>query len=185
MDQQTQTYAAAQGMNAARAVPFMSPMSQYGSSILQLTNPQKEIQKMELTFRSQILDKDNNPQQIGPPLMNEEGITSVIGQVQSVVNQITIMSNFDDKDVPLLIDFLGDTLAKDLMMNRIRYEIKTPAARDKIYFSALSGAYVTLKRAVKNGERGFWKGSQQDIRQIIESASPSKGPLSWLGWGKK
>lgn len=185
MDQQTAAYAAAQGMNAAKAVPFMSPMNQYGSSILQLTNPQKEIQKMELTFRSQILDKDGNAIQIGPPLMNEEGISSVVGQVQSVVNQITIMSDFDEKDVPLLIDFLGDTLAKDLMMNRIRYEIKIPAARDKIYFSALSGAYITLKRAVKNGERSFWKGSQQDIRQIIESGSQNKGPLSFLGWGRK
>lgn len=167
------------------SLPFSSPMQQYGSSILQLTNPEGEIYKMELTLRSQILDKDGNPQPIGEPLMNDEGISSVIGQVQAVVNQVTIMSNFQDKDLPLLIDFLGDTLAKDLMMNRLKYRITTPAARDKVYFAALSTAYVTLKRAVNNGERGFWKGSQQDIRQFIDTGSQSKGILGMLGWGGK
>lgn len=170
---------------AVRSLPFTSPMQQYGSSILQLTNPEGEIYKMELTLRSQILDKDGNPKQIGDALMNEEGISSVIGQVQAVVNQVTIMSNFESKDIPLMIDFLGDTMAKDLMMNRLKYNITTPAARDKVYFAALSTAYVTLKRAMNNGERGFWKGSQQDIRQFIDTGQQSKGLFGMLGWGKK
>ena len=57
-----------------RSAAFMSPMQQYGSSILELTNPQNELLKMELTFRAMILDKDGNERQIGKPLMNEEGI---------------------------------------------------------------------------------------------------------------
>lgn len=166
-------------------VPFTNPMSQFGSSILQLTNPQAEIEKMQLTFRSQAKDADGKVIQIGKPLMNEEGITSVIGQVQSILNQVTVMSNFDKPDLPLLIDFMGDTMAKDLMMNRLRYEITTPAARDKIYFAALASTYICLKRALDNGERGFWKGSQQDIRQIIESGGQSKGLFGMLGWGKR
>lgn len=168
-----------------RAAPFLSPMQQYSSSILQLTNPENEIFKMELTLRSQIVDKDGNPHNVGDPLLNEQGISSVIGQVQALLNQVTIMSNFEKKDIPLMIDFLGDTLAKDLMMNRLRYNIRTPAARDKIYFAALSGAYVCMKRALNNGERGFWKGSQQDIRQIIDTSNQkSKGLFGFLGWGK-
>ena len=175
-----------QELNQIKAVPFMSPMQQYGSSILQLTNPDHELLKMELTFRSQILDKDGNIVQIGDPLMNDEGVSSVIGQVQSIVNQVTVMSNFGDKDIALLIDFLADTLAKDLMMNRENYDIDEGAARDKIYFSAVSTTYITLKRALNNGERSFWKGSQQDIRQFIETGSQSKGLFGGLfGWGKK
>ena len=161
-------------------------MQQYGSSILQLTNPENELLKMELTFRSQILDKDSNVIQIGEPLLNDEGVSSVIGQVQSVVNQVAIMSSFDKNDIPKIIDFLGDTLSKDLMMNRVKYNITTAAARDKVYFSAISTTYITLKRAMNNGERSFWKGSQQDIRQFIETGSQSKGLLGGLfGWGKK
>lgn len=169
-----------------RTTAFVSPLNQYSSSILHLTNPSGEIDKMELTFRSQILDEDGNATQIGDPLMNEEGIASVVGQVQSIVSQVTIMSNFKDKDIPLLVDFLGDTMSKDLMMNRQAYEIKSASARDKVYFIALSTAYIALKRALDNGERRFWKGSQQDIRQIIETGSQSKGMLgNMFGWGRK
>jgi hypothetical protein len=170
---------------AVRLAPFASPMQQFGSSILQLTNPESEIIKMELTMRAQVLDKDGNPVSVGDPLLNEAGVTSVIGQVQTVINQVTIMSNFEDKDIPLLVDFLGDTLSRDLMMNRVNYEISTPAARDKIYFAALAGSYICLKRALNNGERGFWKGSQQDIRQFIDSGQQSKGLFGFLGWGNK
>ena len=48
----------AQSQQQARAAAFMSPMQQYGSSILQLTNPDQELLKMELTFRAQILNED-------------------------------------------------------------------------------------------------------------------------------
>jgi len=171
-------------INPAAATSFMSPMQNYASSILQLTNPENEIYKMELTLRSQIVDKEGNPQTVGDPLCNELGVNSVIGQVQVVVNQVTIMSNFESRDIPLLVDFLGDTMAKDLMMNRIRYDIKTPAARDKIYFAALTGSYICLKRALNNGERGFWKGSQTDIRQFIDSGQQGKGLFGMLGWGR-
>ena len=98
-----------QDQQQLRAAPFMSPMQNYASSILQLTNPENEIYKMELTLRSQIVDKEGDTHQIGDPLLNEKGISSVIGQVQTVISQVTIMSNFEKNDIPLLIDFLGDT----------------------------------------------------------------------------
>lgn len=172
-------------MIESEQAPFMSPLNQYGGTIVQLTNPDGELYKMELTLRSQILDKDGNAVQVGEPLLSEEGINSVIGQVQSIINQVTVMSNFEAKDLPLMIDFLGDTLAKDLMLNRDRYRIKNASARDKIYFAVCTGAYIVMKRALNNGERGFWKGSQQDIRQIIDTGNQKKGLFGALGWGNK
>ena len=169
-----------------REVPFQTPMSQFGTSVLQLTNPDKDLLKMEMTFRAQAQDSDGNIVQLGNPLMNDEGISSVIGQVQAIVNQVTVMSNIDEKNIPILIDFIGDTLAKDMMVNRIRYHITNPAARDKIYFSALATSFVCLRRALNNGERSFLKGSQQDIRQYIDSGHKSEGFFSKiLGWGQK
>ena len=168
------------------SAPFMSPLNQYGGTIVQLTNPEGELYKMELTLRSQILDADGNPVQIGQPLLSDEGISSVIGQVQTIINQATVMSNFTDKDIPLLVDYLADTLAQDLMQNRVKYNITNTSARSKIFFAACTGSFIILKRAMNNGERGFWKGSQQDIRQIIETGdSKSKGLFGALGWGKK
>ena len=170
---------------AVRAAPFMSPMQQYGTSIQQLTDPSEELFQIELTFRSQIIDKDGNIKQNGDPLMNEKGIMSVMGQIKSIVHRISFFNSFNDKDIPILIDFLGDTLSKDLMMNAKEYEIKSVSSKDKIYFTALSMTYITIKRALNNGERGFWKGSQQDIRQFIETGNKSGGLFSMFGWGKK
>ena len=112
-----------------RSSPYASPMHQYGSAIMFLTNPENELHRMELTFRSMRVDADGNPISAGTPLMNEHGISSVIGTIQSLVNQVTVMSNLSKNDIPNLIDFIGDTLAKDLMMNKHEYGIKLNSKR--------------------------------------------------------
>jgi len=169
-----------------RTSPYASPMHQYGSSIILLTNPENELYKMELTFRSMKLDKSGNPLPSGEPLMNDYGIASVLGLVQSVVSQVTIMSNLSKSEVPVLMDFLGDTLAKDLMMNRIVYEINSATVRDKIYFVALTTAFVTLKRAFEEGEKRFWRNSIQEITTRVEGQAKGKGFFSALNpWSNK
>jgi hypothetical protein len=83
------------------------------------------------------------------------------------------------------MDFLADTLAKDLMVNRIKYEIKTASARDKIFFTVLSSSFICMKRAYKEGEKRFWKGSQQEITTRHEGPQNNKGVMSKLGsWGR-
>jgi len=164
---------------------YLSPMQSYGSSIVSMTNPEDELFKMELTLRGQILDKDGNVKQAGEPLLNEEGINNVIGTVQTLVNRISVMSNFNKYEVPMLIDFLGDTLAVDLMLNRVRYGIKNVAVRNKIFFTVLSTSFVTLKRGFEEGEKRFWKGSQQEITTTVRNAAQGKGLFrSLFGWKK-
>lgn len=135
-----------------------------------------------------MLDKDGNPKPVGEPLMNETGISSVMGQIQALVSQTTIMSNFDKREeVIILTDFLADTLAKDLMINRVTYGIKSQASRSKIYYISISSAYICLKRAFSEGERRFWKGTEQNIRQIIEQPGQN-GPgffQKLLGFAKR
>jgi len=169
-----------------RSPQYQNPMHQYGSAIITLTDPANELHKMELTFRSAKPDADGNAVIIkgSKPLMNDHGIMSVIGVVQSLVSQVTVMSNLNKTEVPMLMDFLGDTLAKDLMVNRLEYGITSVSARDKIYFTALSTAFVTLKRAFEEGDKRFWKGSVQEIHSKVESSNKSRGMLSRiLPWG--
>lgn len=166
----------------AISTPYNSPMYNFGSSIIMMTNPEDELYKMELTFRSANLNEDGKPITVGVPLMNELGISSVIGIVQSLVNRITIMSNLEKWDIQQVMDFLGDTLARDLMMNRLKYGIKTATARDKIYFTSLSSAFMTMKRALQEGEKRFWKGSQQEITTRVEGQSQRKGLFNMMGW---
>lgn len=165
-----------------RSSPYASPLHTMGSSIILMTNPENELLKLEWTYRNIYVDKDGNEHNLGSPLMNDIGINSVIGTVQSIINRITIMSNLNKHEIPLLIDFLADTLARDLMRNRVKYEIKNESARDRIYFTALSSAFMTMKRAYEEGEKRFWKGSTQEITTRVDSNN-NKGMISKLmGW---
>ena len=164
-----------------KAAPYLSPMNIYGGSIITLTNPQDELHKMELTLRSMSIDSQGNTTDLGEPLMNELGINSVIGMAQTILNRVTIMSDLNKAEIPMLIDFIGDTLAKDLMMNRVRYAIKTASARDKIYFTVLTSTFICMKRAFEGDDKRFWKGSQQDIRtQVVHEGMKPRGILAKL-----
>lgn len=166
-----------------KSTPYSSPMFNFGSSIIMMTNPEDELYKMELTFRSAILNEEGKIVSVGKPLMNELGISSVVGIVQSIVNRVTIMSNLEKFDIQQVMDFLGDTLSRDLMMNRKTYGISTETARDKIYFTTLSTAFMTMKRALQEGEKRFWKGSQQEITTRIEGQQKKSGLLGGImGW---
>lgn len=158
-----------------------SPMNVYGSSIVALTDPDGELIKLEHTLRNTYENEEGNLIYIGDALLNDLGINSVLGIVRSVVNRVTVMSNLD-KEIGLLIDFLGDTLAKDLMQNRKRYHIVDNSARDKIFCVCLNTAYICMRRAYQEGDRRFWKGSQQDIRTTVVDDKEKSGFLSRL-WG--
>ncbi len=101
------------------------------------------------------------------------------------------MSNLNKQEVPILMDFIADTLARDLMVNRKKYNIRNAAARDKIYFIVLSTSFICMKRAFEEGEKRFWKGSQQEITTRIEGAPGSSGGRgkgllgSIFGWARR
>lgn len=164
---------------------YNTPLNQYGGSIVLLTNPENELFKLELTFRSAKQTDDGKIIQIGEPLMNEKGINSIIGIVQSIVSQVTIMSNLNRKEIDALRDFLADTLAKDLMINAKYYEIKSATARDKIFHNAISMSYITMKRAYEEGDKRFWKGSVQEIHQTNDSNRGNGIFSAFNPWGKQ
>ncbi len=170
-----------------RTQPYQSPMYNFGSSIILLTNPESELRKMELTFRSMSTDKDGNPVPIPGvmPMMNEVGISSVVGQVQAIVSQVTIMSSLNKMEIPAIMGLMGDSLAKDLMINSKKYGIEKKQDRDKIYDTALIRAFIAMKRAFDEGlnDKKFWRGSVQEINTKVEQQGNKGGLLSSL-WKK-
>lgn len=168
-----------------RMIPYQSPLQQWGGSILVLTNPENELHKMELTLRNMYEDDAGKLHAVGDPLLNDKGINSVMGMVQTIVNQVTVMSELKEREIPMLIDFLGDTLAKDLMLNRKNYNIQSASARDKIFFTTLTSAFICLKRAYEGSDKRFWKGSQMEITNRMENTQPKGGFLqNIMGWKK-
>ncbi len=155
--------------------PYQSPMYNYGSSIIYLTNPEQELFKMELALRNQILDKDGEIKTLGNPILNDEGIGLVIGATQGLVNQITIMSSLDTKkEIYPLINHVGDTLIKLLMLKSKSYELDT---NNKDYIMSLfySFAFICMKRAVSDGlsDKKFWRGS---VTEVHNQTSQEKKP---------
>lgn len=162
--------------------PYQSPMYNY-PGILMLTNPENDLYKMELTFRNMIKDDNGNARPVGDPLMNDKGIRSVVGQVQSLANQISVMSNFSKNMVPVLMLNFGDTLIKDLMMSRVDYNIKNSVDRSIILNIANNYAYSTMLRGLEEGEKRFLGKAQQEIRNIVEQQKQRGAISNLLGWG--
>lgn len=162
--------------------PYSSPMHNFAGSIIILTNPESDLYKLELTLRG-LVEINGTLKKGSEPLLNDEGVRSVLGQVQSVANRNTVLSKFDDAEVGRLMVLFFDTLIKDLMLNRVKYGITNPSARDRIFSEACLTAYECLKRGHEQGERSFWKGSQQEIT-TRNMNNEKKGFLSrFMGWG--
>lgn len=169
-------YNEAEEMRQMAQMPFLTPHQQYGSSILVMTNPDKEVKAIENALKSQAVDENGNVHKYGEPLLNEAGINSVVSQIRAIINRNTIMTDLDENEIRSLYGFLAETLAKDLMINRVKYGIKTREARSTVYYIALSMSYICLKRGHDGGERRFWRNTQQDINTTITNASKSKLP---------
>lgn len=161
--------------------PYQSPMYNYAGSIIMLTNPSDLLFQLEQDLRNVIYNentKEYDP--LGDPLLNNEGVSSVLSIVRSRVNQITIMSNLEEKNINALQELLADNLAQDLMINRVKYNIKNPSARTKIMDNTCAYAFICMRRAYNEGDRRFWKGSQQDIRTTVVGEREKKGLLNTL-----
>lgn len=182
MELQDRENLAAQQVPDARSVPYNTPMHNFQSAITTLTSPEDELYMMELELRSMSVDKDGNVTQIGEPLLNDEGIRSIILQVRSAMSRVAIMSNLKEIGVANITLYLAESVAKDLMMNRIKYNIKNSMARTKIFRCVNTNVYIALKRPQDEGERRFWKGSQQEITTRIDGGS-GKSKSMWSSIG--
>ena len=160
---------------------YQIPQHMSGSNILYLTNPSSELYRFELTLRGQMEDSEGKRVDLGGPLMNEAGINTMLGLLRSVVNQVNIMGNLSDKEIPGLMNFFSDAIIKNLMMNRQAYNL-TEMARDQVFVASTNLAFFTMKRALNEGDRRFFKGSVQEIKSTVDSTvkNRSGGALSAL-----
>lgn len=163
---------------------FSSGNNQHSGSIVLLTNPENDLFKFELFLRSMVLDEQGNPKPAGLPLMNDIGISAVLGMLSTTVSQNTVMSNVDEKGIGILIKLNADTLAQLIMMNRKNYGIKDHSIANMIYNAYINKTYLTLRRPFEEGDRRFWKGSQQEITSTIKSDTQRKGILGLIGLKK-
>ena len=167
--------------------PYASPMHNFAGSIVLLTNPSDELRSLELGLRG-LMEVGDEVKVVGTPLLNDRGVCSVISLVRSCVNQNTVLSNLDEMHIINLVLNMGDTLIKDLMFNKVEYGVCNPSARDRVHTMSITNAFVCMRRPFEEGERRFWRGSQQEIIMRNEGSSQKGGGGGLMktltGWGK-
>jgi len=176
-----------QSMVGSQGAPYASPLSQMGSSIILLTNPSDDLYELELKLKGLAENSKGELLQVATRLVNDQGINEILSCARGIISQVTTLSNLEQKDIDTHRDYLGDTLAKLLMINRVRYQMKFPeSTRDMIYDTVIQKAVICMKRALSEGERRFWKGSQQEITMRNENKQQHQGGLTKLmGWANK
>lgn len=167
-----------------RTSPYQSPMYNFGSSILLLTDPSNNLHELELTLRGLKEDENGNLRQITEPMMNEKGINSVLGIVaRCLIARNTVMSNLDKSEVRAITLLIAEALSKDLMINRINYGIGSTDSKSLIFHTIIANIYITLKRPQDEGEKRFLRGSVQEIKTTVDSSQQKKGIFGRMfGW---
>lgn len=166
--------------------PYQSPLYTFGDSVIGLTSTDQELERLELNLKGFKLDENGNNVRYGRPLLNERGVSTIIGIVQSLYNKGTVMSNFNKYDIPMILEFLGDTLAKNLMLNKNAFGIDDVSVRDQVYFMVLGSVWSTLKRALEEGHRRFLGRAAHEITTRVDTGGQSSSPSlrNFLGWSK-
>lgn len=166
-----------------------TPLNTYGSSILLLTSPDDALYDLELSFRNWVEDgqggyKPSHP--LAYPLMNDFGISKILGLVKSNVNRVVNMSNFEKGHAEKKTFQVIMTLNKDLMVNgRKLYGINNISDKFFIIEMCDSLIYPSILRGYLEGDKRFLKGSQQETTVRTETTGNKGGFGSWFGGGKK
>ncbi len=170
--------------NMGGSAAYQPPQDRYGSSIITLTNPKDDLYKFELFLRSMQKRPDGTLAVVGKPLLNDKGINSVMACVESLVHHMNTLSNFDERTIQYFIVGLADTIIKDLMMNRLTYDVDRKN-RDIIVDNAVRFAHGFVMRAYKEGDRKFWKGSVQEVKHTQEITGQQKSGFNPFNMFKK
>lgn len=161
-----------------------SPRGAYGSSIIVLTDPSEDLFQIECVLRGIDYDKDGNIRKTGDPLMNDFGISRIIGLIKSRAHKIQVMGTAKEDDINKTLKYIGDTIVIQLMINRKKFEINEA---DRTFVTTLILNYLDslMKSAQDNGNRIFWKGSTHETTIRSENNRENSGFFGKvLGWGK-
>lgn len=167
-------------------IKFTNPLDAYGTSIINITNPSDLVEQIENNLRGLRYNSDGELLTVAGhrPLINEEGIQSIVSVVQSLIAQNTVMGKLSNNDINEIMKNLIFTLTFQLMLNKAKWAISEGEDRTRILQICLPPCFITLKRSQEGGERAFWKGSIGEHMVHTSRENNKKGLLNKLSpWG--
>jgi hypothetical protein len=168
------------GKTLSHIADFKSPFYQYGSSIQHMTNPKGLLEDLELYLKGLRKDKRGQLVKVTEPLLNEFGINRIMGIVYSIVNRVTIMSNVNKNELPILMLNFSDAIIQDLMENRLKFGVRNHVDCTIILIECQNVVFMCIKRGFEEGDRRFWKGSISETRITQDRAKQQQSFLSKL-----
>ena len=144
------------------------------SLLAEATNPSRIIEEFSHRIRGETFDITAGKWKlVSKPKMNEQGINELVNEIFSRVNQNTIFSNLDRKEVSHLIISLGDDVAVMLCEKVVLWDIKEEDM-DSILNMCVDLVYMALKRGYDQGERKFLSKVTQQSEHIMHNEQIQK-----------
>lgn len=158
---------------------YNSPIERYGSQIAILTDPTDSLYDFELFLRRLKKNEDGTLSMVGgrrlwKPMMNDVGINTVLLCMQGVVNQMTALSNLDEQEIYTILRDFTYNMVESLAFNRSKYNLEV-TDRPVVVGSARRFLYIFMKRPFQEGDKKFFKGITQEIKQTTEISKPKSG----------
>jgi len=169
------------GQMSAYAPQIQEQVQQARAVLVDQTNPRAVIEDIILKLKGQERSYDGSLIQTGEQLLNDKGINRMRFILSTVVNQNTILSHLEDKEIGRLIVNLSYDIIDDLTLNWKDYDIKDKMLLDHIVDSIAYPAFFALKRALGQNEKN-WLG-RISMEHISGGASLPK-PKKEGFWGK-
>lgn len=149
-------------------------------SLVEQTNPEEVVEKIEMTLRGKTFDKQKGEwilKQGAKPIINEFGVNSIMTDARPFINQISTLSNATIDQVSKITLLLADTLRLKIENNWKEFEI------DKSNLSTVKNAvtipsFMTGLRALGEGERKFLKTSVRAIESYVTQGRPQQSSTS-------
>lgn len=137
------------------------------AALIEQTNPLRVLEDIELKLKGKRKDYTGQVISWGEPIMNEMGINRMIFILSSVVNQNTILSHLEDKEINRLIIKIGDDIIDDLTLNWEIYGIKDKILLDYVVDALVIPSFMSLKRALEQNEKNWLN------KTVVESITSS------------
>lgn len=137
------------------------------SQIMDKADPSKIMNRIVHSLRAEILNIETGAWESGTrkAYVNENGISNIIAQLESLLNYNTTLSNLDDEEVSRIILGYGKAnLRKAIYLNHKRWGIKLEDATT-IMFIILYPVYFALKRGYMEGDKKFLTSTTQNVIQ--------------------
>lgn len=169
---------AQQALNA----PMLHEQMQQNQAVLvEQTNPKRIVKEIILRLKGLQERNDGTLVRVSKPKLNEVGIENISFIINSHINQNTILSHLDHREISKIMFSVSESLVDNLKLNWKDYGIERKTDLDDINDSVLINIFLALKRSEGQNEKN-WLGKISV--ENISSASRMPQIKKDSFWGK-